>query len=466
MPRRVQDIIPVERRTIRNVPVENQKEDEPFRVSKPKKESKKAEPEKEEQVAIKRIFTPPAIPEIIKYEGTEEKPPRAPRKKLKTTLIIFGVVIVIGVAAYFTSNYFARAVFTIKPREIPVTVNENMIAAASPIADLIAYELVSVQDSATTTLNATVGSHIESKAKGTVTFYNSFSANPWRLIAGTRFQNDAGLVYRLSGTITIPGFSKSASGAFVPGSTKAVLVADQAGENYDALPTDPPQKLRVVAYRGDPKYEIVYAKITGEVSGGFVGNKVTVNPAALASTTAILRAAIVKKTMDHLKSIVPDGYILYDNAYSGIFATPTVENSNQSNIATVSLGGTIYGILFDKNDLAAKLAGAASVDSFKGLAFDTPGMDQLSFNISNAKDFSPIKKNNLIVQIKGSFSLVGTVPVAELKNKFAGMALSDTEAVIRSYSPVIDLAKSSGQVVPPWSRIPKNPDKISIIIQN
>jgi len=106
------------------------------------------------------------------------------------------------------------------------------------------------------------------------------------------------------------------------------------------------------------------------------------------------------------------------------------------------------------------------VDSFKGLAFDTPGMDQLSFNISNAKDFSPIKKNNLIVQIKGSFSLVGTVPVAELKNKFAGMALSDTEAVIRSYSPVIDLAKSSGQVVPPWSRIPKNPDKISIIIQN
>jgi hypothetical protein len=62
--------------------------------------------------------------------------------------------------------------------------------------------------------------------------------------------------------------------------------------------------------------------------------------------------------------------------------------------------------------------------------------------------------------------LVGTVPIEELKRKFAGMALTDTEAIIRSYSPIIDLGKSSGQVVPPWSKIPKNLDKISIIVQN
>lgn len=427
----------------------------------PKKSEKKSAEKKhdeEQPVNIKRVSTPP--PPLMQHPPKKKK---NSSKKSRVILAILGILVVVGIAAYFASTYFARAVFTVKPREIPVTVNSTVIATPTSLNGSLAYELVSVVNSASTTIKATVGEYTESKAKGTVTFYNSFSNKPWRLIAGTRFVNPNGLVYRLGSTITIPGFTTSSGGVFNPGTVAATLIADQPGEEYNAVRSEPLEKLRVIAYEKDPKYETVYAKITAPISGGFKGNKVTVSPTVLASTTAVLQNMIIAESMDHLRSIVPNGYVLYDNAYSAVFVPASVNSLSKT--PTVTVRGTVYGILFKKDELVSKLAGSAIVQSFNNLSYTTPGLEDLSFTISNAKDFSPIKKNNLIMQVKGSMKLVGDVPVEELKSRLAGLALVDTERVIKSYSPIIDLEKSSGQVVPPWSKVPTNLDKISIIIQ-
>ena len=58
--------------------------------------------------------------------------------------------------------------------------------------------------------------------------------------------------------------------------------------------------------------------------------------------------------------------------------------------------------------------------------------------------------------------LVGSVPVEELKSKFAGLSPSETETVLRGYKPVIEIEKSYGEIIPPWSKVPSNPNKISI----
>jgi hypothetical protein len=423
------------------------------------RKEKPEEKEGEQKIAIKRIATPP--PAILDH--TPKKKKRFPRKS-RVLLVLLGIVVLIGLLGYFASTYFARAIFTVKPREIPVTVNSTLIATASPVNGSLTYDLVSVANSATSTVKATIGSYSESKAKGIVTFYNSFSAKSWRLIAGTRFVTSEGLIYRLASTISIPGFTTSSSGVFTPGTITATLIADQVGEEYNAVRMDPLEKLRVVAFEKDPKYETVYAKITGPISGGFKGNKVTVSPSVLASTTVELQSEIIRDSLSHLKSIVPEGYVLYSSAYSAVFSPASVNSLAKTPV--VSVRGTVYGILFKKTDLVSKLAGQSLVQSFNGFTFDTDGLEGLVFAISNAKDFSPIKKNNLIIQIKGNMTLLGVVPVQELKSKLAGMALVDTEKVIHAYSPVIDLEKSSGQVVPPWSKVPTNLEKISVVIQD
>jgi len=144
------------------------------------------------------------------------------------------------------------------------------------------------------------------------------------------------------------------------------------------------------------------------------------------------------------------------------YETQIVDSS--PNKANIIVRGTAYGILFNKKELITKLVGTSIVDSFDDLPFEAIGLDKMSFVIANQKDYKPENGGTMIMELKGGLSLVGTIPINELKQRFAGLPLSATAEILRTYSPIIDLTKSSGQVVPPWSKVPKILDKISIII--
>jgi hypothetical protein len=108
------------------------------------------------------------------------------------------------------------------------------------------------------------------------------------------------------------------------------------------------------------------------------------------------------------------------------------------------------------------VAGDQAVAQFDDFAYETPGLESLDFSIANAKDFSPEKKNTLIIKLKGDATIVGTVPVDALKQKLAGLSLVETSTVLRSFKPVIEIDKSSGSITPPWSKVPSDPKRITI----
>lgn len=441
MPKRIEDIIPGTKRSIRDVPI---------------KEKKEPEIKKDFREKMQLPIAPPR----------EKRPSRKQtgKRSVKILLIILTTIIIVAIAGYFVSSYFARAIFSVKMREVSVVAGNNAILATpSAINGSLTYQIASIKTAASTTISATIGAHTESKAQGTVTFYNTYSSSAWKLIAGTRIKNNEGLIYRLNSTILIPGY-KTVNGTLTPGSITGTVTADATGEKYNMTRSDEPETLHIVAYAGNSKDSSVYAKVTSSIRGGFIGNKVSVSSSVLASTTSRLQTVITNTAWERIKSSIPKDYIFYENAYTTSFEKPIVSQA-PNNKATITLEGTVYGILFKKTDLAAKLAGLSVVQTFKNMAYDTPGIEKLSFSISNPKDFSPIKKNTLIFQLKGSMKLVGILPTDELKTKIAGLSLAETEQIMRNYSPIIDLEKSSGQVVPPWAHIPKDPEKISIVIE-
>lgn len=152
---------------------------------------------------------------------------------------------------------------------------------------------------------------------------------------------------------------------------------------------------------------------------------------------------------------------MYPKAYVESFSAPTVGGSDPKS-ATITLKGTVYGILFKRSDLIARVAGDQAVAAFDDFSYETPGLESLDFSIANAKDFSPEKKNTLIIKLKGDAMIVGTVPVDALKRKLAGLSLAETSTVLRSYKPVIEIEKSSGSITPPWSKVPSNIDRITV----
>lgn len=378
----------------------------------------------------------------------------------KALLFIMGIVVLVAIAGYLASVYFSRAAFTIVPRVVPFSVDSTYVAQNVPGKGALVYELATIKGDMSATVPATDGQKISTTAKGKITVYNGYSTQSQRLIAGTRFSDDSGKIYRLSSSIVIPGYTSSGSN-IIPGSVTASIVADQPGQSYNIGKGDSVSDFKVVAYKGTPRYESIYARLASDVSGGFVGTKKTISPAVLASTTAALQASITEGLVAKLRDGIPSEYVMYPKAFVSTFASPVIGGSD-SKSATVSVHGTVFGILFKRSELVSKVAGEQAVGTFDNMRFETPGLESLDFSIANAKDFSPEKKNTLIIKLKGEAALMGSIPVKEIKEKLAGLSLSETSAVFRSFKPVIEIEKSSGSVTPPWADVPNDPERIKV----
>jgi hypothetical protein len=364
--------------------------------------------------------------------------------------------------SFALSGHFATASFTIVPKSVPVTVNGvYVIPATATAASPLAYGIMTIIGNASTTVPATLGKNIQTKAAGSVTLYNAYSSQSQKLVAGTRLADDSGLIYRLTSTTVIPGYTSSA-GNIIPGSIAASIVADQPGTNYDISSSDPLSDFKVVAYKGTPKYAGFYARLTSNIIGGWNGARTTVAPNTLASTTADLSATLSASLRAKAVQSVPSGSITYPGAYAQSFTAPTVASVG-SNSANIAITGTLYSLIFKISDLASMLASSSSTDLFGSSPYDTPGLDTLSFSIANPNTFSAAKKTSLVAKISGSFKLVGSVPVSELKKALAGASLADTENILKKYASVIDIQDSFGDMAPPWvSRVPSDVSRITI----
>ncbi len=469
MPRRVQDIVPNKHRSIQDIPVERSTISAPIQPPKEKVTakiraqtndmrhiSKDASPSK-----LLNKETPPHNIPIHKEVTT--KPPHHRTKNSgskKWLYVLMGIVIVVAGVGYIASVYFSRASFTIVPKTVPISINSTYVAQNTPNKGNLTYELAAVKGSETATIAAVDGPKISITAKGKITLYNAYGSQSQRLIAGTRLSDETGRVYRLTNSVVIPGYTSS-NGTNIPGSLVTAIAADQPGQSYNISHSDSVSDFKIVAYKGTAKYENIYGRLATDISGGFIGAQKNTSPVVLASTTAELQAKITASLLAQVKGTVPEGYIMYPKAYVTSFTAPVIGGADPKS-ATVTVQGTLYGILFKTDELVTRIAGEQAVATFDTFSYDTPGLESLDFSIANQKDFSPEKKNTLIIKLKGDALLVGSIPVETLKKKFAGLSLTETEAVFRLYKPVIEIDKSSGEVTPPWSKVPSDLSRITI----
>lgn len=470
MPRRVQDIIPAEKRSIREVSVSPRITKPVIRVKKPVVEEKIEQIEQVEEVVEPKVKKDVTNIEINKVNILNNRripitPPvintKTRSKLYKWPLItLISLLIIVGVA-YFASSYYAQATFTIIPKVVPVSINSTYVAQGSTDSTGLTYEVITFKRSATTTVSSTNGPVTNTKAVGKVTFYNSYSSQSIRLIAGTRLSADNGLVYRLSSSIVIPGYTKSGS-TIVPGKITTSITADQPGQQYNIAQSDSMTDMKVVAYKGQPRYTTVYAKPISAISGGFSGVKKIVSPTALASTTAKLKAEITETLSNDIKSLIKPEYIMYERNFVNTFTSPVIGGTDSSQ-ATVSLEGSMYAIVLPRSKLIETFVGSQVTSLFGSFAYTAPGLELLDVNITNIKDFSPTKKGALVFKAKGDMKIIGTIPVDEIKDKLKGLSLSKTQDIFKSYSPVIE--SGSGELAPPWANIPTDLNKIKVVVQ-
>lgn len=450
MPRRVQDIVPNERRSIRNIPLKDEPSFEHPKTEKtPRKSSSEhseTTKEKGTEIPMHRISVTPPHSHIEKHS----------KKKHGWLSIILITIVVVMASGWIASVYFSSATFTIVPKRYPVTINGTYIAQAVA-GSLLSYEISNITDTASLVVTATESSSVSTKAQGKVTLFNA-NSQAQRLVAGSRLSTGDEYVYRLKGSLTIP--AKSTSG---PGTIVAEIIADKPGEGSNITRSGSVGDLKFLGFKGTSRYETVYARLASDITGGLIGSKKIVPPSTLASTSAILKNNLTQKLLSQIQTIIPEGKIMYDNVHVISFSEPTLSGDDPDS-AIITIKGTLNAILFDKKELVGRLVEKDTLSSFGAFSYNTSGLEDLDVNIANSKDFSVQKKNSLILRIKGDIAIVGDIPVKEIQAKLTGISLNETKEILKPYNLIIETG--SGELIPPWSKVPTDPSRISVIIKD
>ncbi len=252
----------------------------------------------------------------------------------------------------------------------------------------------------------------------------------------------------------MPG-QKTVNGAVAPGSVEALVVADLAGAEYNIDLSD----FTIPGFKGDPRFETIYARSKTPMTGGFVGLRKKVSEADLVSANTTLQTTLKTELMAGARAQVPPDFIIFPNLVYVTFSNLPQTNPTDSGV-TVNQHADLYGVMFKKIDLANFLA-------LKKLAplsmpVEVPDLESLDFGFVGQSGRDLLKTDQLSFQVIGSATAVYLTDENALKAELVGKRKSELDSILKT--DYLGIVEASAVVRPFWKGVfPSDSDKIKII---
>ncbi|HRH25881.1 MAG TPA: hypothetical protein PLF31_00185 [Candidatus Paceibacterota bacterium] len=211
------------------------------------------------------------------YEGYEKKSSSI-RSSIRFGITVLAILAFAGAGFYAYAQYYGGATVTVRPKQEQITISGTYEFKEGEFRHDESVEQVQF------TVLAGEPEQVTERAEGTITIYNEFGTGSQTFVKNTRFQTPSGKIYRIQNAVVVPGY-KMVAGKKVAGSVDAVVTADAPGEAYNLATGD----FKIPGLEGDERYAGFYAKVKTPIQGGFSGtrNKVSQADVAEAYATAI-----------------------------------------------------------------------------------------------------------------------------------------------------------------------------------
>lgn len=384
----------------------------------------------------------------------------APRRRFSPkALVLVVILVIVAFGGLLISSTFAKATVKITPVQGRLLLNHTFDAYNTSADGELAFKLVSgITDTEKKIVPASGSEKVSRKASGTIIIFNNYDDKVQKLVANTRFETPDGKIYRISAPVSVPGMTTK-NGQVTPGSVEVTVTADQPGAEYNIGLTD----FTVPGFKDDPRYTKFYARSKTEMTGGIVGEVKKVAPAdkekAIGELETILRDRMVKEA----KLQIPEGFILFDDAYFLTFEEqlPGSGSSTPSTTdqAEVVLKGTFHGILFDRKALSFKIA-SDQIPNFDGRELEIKNLSDLNFKLLNRDAITGPEVEKISFTLEGNAHLVWSFDQNELLTKLQSAERGSYQAIFSQF-PTIKQAEIV--FFPPWIKsIPENKDKIIV----
>ncbi|GIW68933.1 MAG: hypothetical protein KatS3mg100_427 [Candidatus Parcubacteria bacterium] len=219
------------------------------------------------------------------------------------------IVVAVFVATVGGLHFLHRAWVSVTFEDQILQQTLSLPAALNEQSTKTILQLVQAEVTTDTVLEAQGTTHQESPARGKIEIRNYWSKNSLPLVRRSRFEDPNGTVFRTQESVEVPGYSQSATGDIVPGTTTVEVVADKAGPIGNIQKGTP---LLLPAFEGKPQYDRMGAIATEDFTGGFAGEVPRVNEEALA-TLIERETAKIRKQASELPEVarsIPPGFRL------------------------------------------------------------------------------------------------------------------------------------------------------------
>jgi hypothetical protein len=361
------------------------------------------------------------------------------------TLAFFAVLFLL----FSFSFVFSSVKITINPKIEDTFINKDITAFKNSDSDALVFDLMSLSEEVTVSLEGKEEVEVLIPAKGNVVIYNTLNSSQ-PLLIDTRLEGSNGKIYKTVERVVVPSATKDGK----PGSVKVGIYATESGEEYNSGPLD----FKIFGFKGTPKYEKIYARSSDPVSGGMKGRVLQVSEEEKIATINKLKTDLEQKLFKKATDNIPLGFILFkDSVFLDIGKEDFKLNGNKM---SVSIKGSLYGFVFSENkiiDFILKNENMSSKDFF------ISNIRDLSFSFVSVIDWANLANDvnslsKIDFNISGDAKIVSKINEKEFKNDLLGMKKKDFNSVLSNY-PGVNSANVSFK--PVWKKT--FPDKIQDI---
>ncbi|MBI2011099.1 MAG: hypothetical protein HYS89_02655 [Candidatus Colwellbacteria bacterium] len=177
---------------------------------------------------------------------------------------------------------------------------------------------------------------IERKAKGRVTIYNAYDAQPQTLVVTTRLEAPDGRIYRIDNEVTVPG-AKVIGGEITPVGIEVSVTADKAGPESNLTEAT---TFRIPGFEGSPRYNGFYAESKGSITGGAIGDMKSPTDEDIRLAKVDAARALEEATRSQVLVNLPPEVKILDGAYEFALTDETVDETVD---ASGNFSVTVYG---------------------------------------------------------------------------------------------------------------------------
>ena len=384
-----------------------------------------------------------SIDQLVHHYGDK------PKGRFGCVVWIIAFIAIIAIV-FVVGGLFTHATIVIGPKTFTGTVDDSITLSQTRSATTIQIGMVTKDFTSQVVIPATGRSATDTKATGTVRFYNSTTTSK-TIPSGTIIISSKQVEYATNKSFTIP----KAASSIKSGQVDAVVTAVNAGDTGNDALDD------FTFAKPTASEKLITIHSTTVISGGASGNESTADPMVLAQAEQTVKSNLADQNalVARLTDDLPDNSIALPLVIPLADPTITIDGTQNDGVHVVA-HRTVSTFVIDKSAIATSLGTSLNVPQGTDVVLNS--WNGLTVTSSDVAQGGAIPQT-IHVRITGTATLVGNITPSTIVALVAGQTRSQTRTILNKTPEIISYTLS---VTPPWRRLlPTDPSQITVVIK-